>query len=59
MTDLRSYFPSIAHQLVNHIPDSDVTVTIHDALKAKHTLVDDISADQASKLVISVIEVTV
>jgi WD40 repeat protein len=56
-TDPRSYFPSIARQLVDHIPDSDVALAIHDALKRKRTLVDDISAEQASRLFIDAIEI--
>src|ERR1700729_1404730 len=56
-TDPRSYFPSIARQLVDHVPDSDVTLAIYDALKTKRTLVDDISTDQASNLFINAIEV--
>jgi hypothetical protein len=56
-TDPRSYFPSIARQLADFIPDSDVALAIHDVLKNKPTLVDDISRDQASRLFIDAIEV--
>src|ERR1700675_4579674 len=42
-TDPKSYFPSIARQLAVHIPDSDVALGIHDALKTMPSLVDDIS----------------
>ena len=56
-TEPKSYFPTIARQLCNHIPDSDVTLEIHDALKEDPFLMDDISADQASKLFIDALEV--
>jgi Cdc6-like AAA superfamily ATPase len=49
-TDPRSYFPSIARQLADHISDSTVTRAIHDALKIKPSLMDDISSEQASRL---------
>jgi WD40 repeat protein len=55
-TDPRSYFPSIARQLVDHITNSDVTLAIHGALRQKRALVDDISTEQASKLFIDAIE---
>ncbi|KIM79834.1 hypothetical protein PILCRDRAFT_10013 [Piloderma croceum F 1598] len=57
-TDPKSYFPLIARQLIDHIPDSDVAFAIHGALQNKHTLVDNISIEQASKLFVDVIQVT-
>ena len=56
-TEPKSYFPSIARQLIDHMPDSDVAVAIHGALQSKRTLVDDISIEQASKLFVDAIEV--
>ena len=44
-TDPRSYFPSTARQLVDHITDSDVTLAILGALRQKRALVDDISTE--------------
>jgi Cdc6-like AAA superfamily ATPase len=44
-TDPRSYFPSIARQLADHIADSDVALAIYGALKNKRALVDDISTE--------------
>ena len=56
-TDPKSYFPSIARQLIDRMPDSNVAVAIHDALQNKRALVDDISIEQASKLFVDAIEV--
>jgi WD40 repeat protein len=56
-TDPKSYFPSIARQLADHVPDSDVALAIHKALKANPLLVDDISSEQASGLFLDAIEV--
>jgi hypothetical protein len=56
-TDPKSYFPSIARQLADHVPDSDVALAIHNALKANPLLVDDISSEQASGLFLNAIEV--
>ena len=55
-TEPRSYFPSIALQLADHVADSDVALAIHDALKKNPLLVDDISAEQASGLFLDAIE---
>jgi AAA ATPase domain len=56
-TNSKSYFPSIARQLIDHKPDSDVALTIHSALQNRRTLVDNISIEQASKLFVDAIEV--
>jgi Cdc6-like AAA superfamily ATPase len=56
-TDPKSYFPSIARQLANHTPDSEVTLSIYEVLKRKPSLVDDISMDQASGLFLDAIKV--
>jgi hypothetical protein len=56
-TDPKSYFPSIARQLIDRMPDSDVALAIHGALQNKRALVDDISIEQASKLFVDAIEV--
>ncbi|KIM86608.1 hypothetical protein PILCRDRAFT_309458 [Piloderma croceum F 1598] len=47
-TNPASYFPSIAHQLADRSPE--VALAMHDALKEKPSLVDDISQLQAGKL---------
>jgi hypothetical protein len=56
-TNPKSYFPSIARQLADHHPGSEVALTIHNALKEKQSLVDDISADQAMRLFADAVEV--
>jgi WD40 repeat protein len=56
-TEPKSYFPSIARQLADHVPDSDVALAIYDALKQNPLLVDDISTDQASRLFLDALEV--
>ncbi|KIM76096.1 hypothetical protein PILCRDRAFT_13006 [Piloderma croceum F 1598] len=56
-TDPKSYFPSIARQLIDRMPDSDVAVAIYGALQNKCAIVDDISIEQASKLFVDAIEV--
>jgi hypothetical protein len=43
--------------LADHFPDSDVTLAIHDALKKRPSLMDDISSDQARSLFIDAMTV--
>ena len=54
-TNPTSYFPSIARQLADHSPD--VARVIHDALKEKPSLMDDISQFQAGKLFVDALKV--
>lgn len=54
--DPKSFFPSIARQLADHSPDSKVSIAIHDALKEKQSLLDNISAEQALKLFVDAME---
>jgi hypothetical protein len=49
-TNPKSYFPSIARQLADRYPGSEVATAIHNAWKKMPSLVDVISADQAMKL---------
>jgi WD40 repeat protein len=56
-TNPKSFFPSIAHQLADHYSDSDVALAIHDALKKKPSLMDDISLDQAGGLFVDAMAV--
>jgi hypothetical protein len=56
-TNPKSYFPSIIRQLVDHHPGSEVVLTIHNTLKKKQSLADDISANQAMRLFVAVVEV--
>jgi hypothetical protein len=51
------FFTSITRQLADHFPDSDVTLAIHDALKKRPSLMDDISSDQARSLFIDAMTV--
>jgi WD40 repeat protein len=54
-TNPTAYFPSIARQLADRSPD--VAQTIHDALKAQPSLLDDISQRQAGKLFVDSLRV--
>ncbi|KAF7980316.1 hypothetical protein HWV62_39116 [Athelia sp. TMB] len=56
-TDPKLYFPSIARQFIDHSSHPEVATAIHDAIKKRPTLVDDISSAQASKLFVDVLEV--
>ncbi|KAF7974879.1 hypothetical protein HWV62_11143 [Athelia sp. TMB] len=56
-TDPNLYFPSIARQFMEHSLHPDVATTIHEAIKERPTLVDEISSAQASKLFVDVLEV--
>jgi WD40 repeat protein len=56
-TDPKYYFPSIARQFADHIPDSDVALSIHDALRQNPLLVDDLSADQAYGIFLDALKV--
>jgi Cdc6-like AAA superfamily ATPase len=55
--DPKRYFPLIARQLADHIPDSDVAIAIHDAIRENPLFVDGISMDQALRLFLNPIEI--
>ncbi|KIM76826.1 hypothetical protein PILCRDRAFT_77428, partial [Piloderma croceum F 1598] len=54
-TNPASYFPSIARQMADYSPD--VALALHDALKERPSLMDDISQLQAGKLFVEAIRV--
>jgi WD40 repeat protein len=54
-TNPASYFPSIARQLADRSPE--VALTIHDTLKERPSLMDDISQLQAGKLFVESLQV--
>ncbi|KAF7980318.1 hypothetical protein HWV62_39120 [Athelia sp. TMB] len=55
-TDPNLYFPSIARQFIDHSSHPDVATFLHDAIKNRPMLVDEISSVQVSKLFVDVLE---
>ena len=56
-TNPRVYFPSIARQIAEHSPNKAVEKAIYDILKAKPSLLDGMSLDQARILFVQVVQV--
>jgi hypothetical protein len=55
-TNPRSYFPTIACQMAEHITDPTVTVVIHEILRKKESLLDEISLDQGLEFFVKVVQ---
>jgi len=56
-TNPRVYFPSIAHQIAEHSSNKVVEKAIYEILRAKPSLLDGMSLDQARVLFVQVVEV--
>ena len=56
-TNPRVYFPSIAHQIAEHSLNKAVEKAIYDILKAKPSLLDGMTLDQARTLFVQVVQV--
>ena len=56
-TNPRVYFPSIARQIADHSPNKAVEKAVYDILKAKPSLLDGMSLDQARALFVQVVEI--
>ena len=56
-TNPRVYFPSIAHQIAEHSRNKVIEKTIYDILKAKPSLLDGMTLDQARVLFVQVVQV--
>jgi hypothetical protein len=55
-TNPRFYFPTIACQMAEHIADPTVTVVIHEILRNKESLLDDMSLDQGLEFFVKVVQ---
>lgn len=54
-TNPQFYFPTIACQMAEHIADPTVTVSIHEILRKKESLLDKLSIEQALEFFVKVV----
>ena len=55
-TDPRFYFPSIAWQMAEHVNGATVTVVIHEILRKKEALVDEMTFEQGLEFFVKVVQ---